>query len=367
MSVHTIPQQRTDVTVRQVSGLLDIRDKSAFIRAGQLPGPGDVRVPPDKIKHFDLRPGDHVVASFAGNKLTGVESVNGSARWRDRPRFADLTPVHPTERLTIETESLSTRVIDLFAPIGKGQRGLIVAPPKAGKTMVLQALAAGITRNHPEAHLMVVLVGERPEEVTEMRATIDGEIFSSTFDHPDRDHTAVAELAVERAKRLVEAGRDVVLLLDSLTRLGRAYNNLAPGGGRVLTGGIDAGAIYFPKRFFGAARNVDGPGSLTILATALVDTGSRMDNSLYEEFKGTGNMELHLTRELAERRLFPAVDLDASGTRREEILLHTEEQRVVWRLRRMLTALDKHQGLEILVDKLRSTPSNAAFLLEASA
>ncbi|MFI9840486.1 transcription termination factor Rho [Nonomuraea sp. NPDC051941] len=365
MSVH-IPEQRADVPVRQVEGLLDVREKSAFLRAGHLPGPGDVRLTPDKVRQFDLRPGDHVVASFAGNKLVGVTSVNGAAQWRDRPGFAELTPVHPTERLRIETESLSTRVIDLFAPIGKGQRGLIVAPPKAGKTMVLQALAAAITRNHPEVHLMVLLVGERPEEVTEMRATISGEIFYSTFDHPDRDHTAVAELAIERAKRLVESGQDVVLLLDSLTRLGRAYNNLAPGGGRVLTGGIDAGALYPPKRFFGAARNVEGGGSLTILATALVDTGSRMDNNLYEEFKGTGNMELHLVRELAERRLFPAVDLDASGTRREEILLHTEERQVVWRLRRMLTSLEKRQGLEILVDKLRATPSNAAFLLEAT-
>ncbi|WP_327586487.1 transcription termination factor Rho [Nonomuraea sp. NBC_00507] len=366
MSVHTIPEQRADVPVRQVSGLLDIREKSAFIRAEHLPGPGDVRVLPEKIKQFDLRQGDHVVASFAGNKLARVESVNGDTQWRRRPTFADLTPVHPTERLTIETESLSTRVIDLFAPIGKGQRGLIVAPPKAGKTMVLQALAAGITRNHPEVHLMVVLVGERPEEVTEMRATIAGEVYSSTFDHPDHDHTTVAELAIERAKRLVESGRDVVVLLDSLTRLGRAYNNLAPGGGRVLTGGIDARALYPPKRFFGAARNVEGGGSLTILATALVDTGSRMDNNLYEEFKGTGNMELHLTRELAERRLFPAVDLESSGTRREEILLHAEERKVVWRLRRMLTGLEKQQGLQVLVDKLRATSSNAAFLLEAA-
>ncbi|MEV0613772.1 transcription termination factor Rho [Nonomuraea sp. NPDC050404] len=363
---HTIPQQRSSAQIHQVSGLLDVRDKSAFIRAGHLPGPGDVRLPPEKTRQYDLRPGDHVTASFAGHKLVGVESVNGDTEWRGRARFAELTPVHPTERLTLETESLSTRVIDLFAPIGKGQRGLIVAPPKAGKTMVLQALAAGITRNHPEVHLMVLLVGERPEEVTEMRRGIDGEIFASTFDHPDRDHTAIAELAIEHAKRLVEAGRDVVVLLDSLTRLGRAYNNLAPGGGRVLTGGIDAQALYPPKRFFGAARNVEGGGSLTILATALVNTGSRMDNNLYEEFKGTGNMELHLVRELAERRLFPAVDLDASGTRREEILMHTKERQVVWQLRRMLTALEKQQGLEILVDRLRSTPSNAAFLAEAT-
>ncbi|MEV4178222.1 transcription termination factor Rho [Nonomuraea sp. NPDC049709] len=367
MSVQTIPEQRSSVSIRHVSGLLDINDKSAFIRAGHLPAPGDVRLPPEKVRQYDLRPGDHVVASLAGNRLVDVESVNGATEWRGRPRFAELTPIHPTERLNIETESLSTRVIDLFAPIGKGQRGLIVAPPKAGKTMVLQALAAGIARNHPEAHLMVVLVGERPEEVTDMRATIPGEMFYSTFDHPDRDHAAVAELAIERAKRLVEAGRDVVLLLDSLTRLGRAYNNLAPSGGRVLTGGIDARALYPPKRFFGAARNVEGGGSLTIIATALVDTGSRMDNSLYEEFKGTGNMELHLTRELAERRVFPAVDLDASGTRREEILLHEAERQVVWRLRRSLTTLEKQKGLQVLVDRLRSTSSNAAFLLEASA
>ncbi|WP_433513522.1 transcription termination factor Rho [Nonomuraea sp. CA-143628] len=367
MSVQTIPKPRSGAPIRQVSGLLDVREKGAFIRAGHLPGPDDVRVPPDRVKQLGLRPGDHVVATVAGGKPVEVESVNGTADWRHRPHFADLIPIHPTERLRIETESLSTRVIDLFAPIGKGQRGLIVAPPKAGKTMVMQALAAAIARNHPETHLMVVLVGERPEEVTEMRASIKGEVFYSTFDHPDRDHTAVAELAIERAKRLVENGEDVVVLLDSLTRLGRAYNNLAPGGGRVLTGGIDATALYPPKRFFGSARNVEGGGSLTILATVLVDTGSRMDNSLYEEFKGTGNMEVHLARDLAERRLFPAVDLGISGTRREEILLPAGERQVVWKLRRMLGALDRQQGLELLVGKLRETPSNAAFLLEAGA
>ncbi|NRQ32339.1 transcription termination factor Rho [Nonomuraea sp. NN258] len=366
MSVHTIPQQRSAAQLRPVAGLLDVRDKSAFIRAEHLPGPGDVRVPVERVRQLGLRHGDHVVATVAGNKLAGVESVNGGTDWRDRPEFAALTPVHPSSRLRLETESLSTRVIDLFAPIGKGQRGLIVAPPKAGKTMVLQALAAAIARNHPEVHLMVLLVGERPEEVTEMRASIAGEVFSSTFDHPDRDHTAIAELAIERAKRLVEQGKDVVVLLDSLTRLARAYNNQAPGGGRVLTGGIDAGALYPPKRFFGAARAIEAGGSLTILATALVNTGSRMDDNLYEEFKGTGNMELHLTRDLAERRLYPAVDLDASGTRREEILLPTGERQVVWRLRRMLTGLDRHQGMELLVDKLRATPSNAAFLREAA-
>ncbi len=367
MSVITLPRPRahTSDTGQQVVGLLDVQSKAAFIRTGNLPAPDDVRLHPDKAHQLGLRPGDHVVATASGGKLLGVEAVNGRTEWRHRPHFGDLTPVHPSERLRLETESLSTRVIDLFAPIGKGQRGLIVAPPKAGKTMVLQAMAAAITRNHPEAHLMLVLVGERPEEVTDMRASVHGEVFSSTFDHPDRDHARIAELAIERAKRLVENGEDVVLLLDSLTRLGRAYNNLAPGGGRVLTGGLDATALYPPKRFFGAARNVEGGGSLTILATALIDTGSRMDNSLYEEFKGTGNMELHLVRDLAERRLYPAVDLDASGTRREEILLPAQELQAVWRLRRMLGTLGRQQALEMLIGKLRETTSNADFLLRA--
>ncbi|MEU7003755.1 transcription termination factor Rho [Nonomuraea sp. NPDC046570] len=366
MSVQTIPRPRTTTSAKQVSGLLDLRDKVAFLRSGFQPAGDDLRIPSDRARQLGLRNGDLVVATVAGGKLLGVESVNGSADWRHRPHFAELTPVHPRERLRIETDSLTTRLVGLFAPIGKGQRGLISAPPKAGKTMVLQALADGITRNHPEIHLMVVLVGERPEEVTEMRESIRGEVAASTFDRPDRDHAAVAELAVERAKRLVENGQDVVLLLDSLTRLGRAYNNLAPGGGRVLTGGIDAGALYPPKRFFGAARNLREGGSLTILATTLVETGSRMDDSLFEEFKGTGNMELRLSRALAERRLYPAIDLEASGTRREEILLPADEQAIVWRLRRMLGALDKQQGLELLRDKLRETPTNAAFLREAS-
>ncbi|MFE3449811.1 transcription termination factor Rho [Nonomuraea sp. NPDC059194] len=368
MSVQTIPHPRTTAPARQVTGLLEVRDKSAFLRpAGYRHSPDDVRLPLDRVKQLGLRAGDQVTATVAGAKLVSVEQVNGSAAWRDRPHFADLTPIHPSERLSIETESLTTRVVDLIAPIGKGQRGLIVAPPKAGKTMVLQALAAAVSRNHPDVHLMVVLVGERPEEVTEMRRTIAGEVAASTFDRPDKEHAAVAELALERAKRLVEQGRDVVLLLDSLTRLGRAYNNLAPAGGRVLSGGIDAGAIYPPKRFFGAARNVQDGGSLTILATALVETGSRMDDSLFEEFKGTGNMELRLSRALAERRLFPAVDLEASSTRREEILLHPDERQVVWRLRRMLGGLDKQQGMELLVGRLRETPSNAAFLTLAAA
>ncbi|MFD9941421.1 transcription termination factor Rho [Nonomuraea sp. NPDC059023] len=359
MSVQTIPRQRSQAPARQVTGLLDIRGKTARL--------GDLRIAADRAQQLGLRHGDQVVAVASGAKLTSVESVNGRADWRERPHFADLTPIYPTERLAIETDSLTTRVIDLFAPIGKGQRGLIVAPPKAGKTMVLQALAAAVTANHPEVHLIVLLVGERPEEVTEMRTTIAGEVYSSTFDHPDQEHTAVAELAIERAKRLVEQGKDVVVLLDSLTRLGRAYNNLSPGTGRVLTGGLAAAALYPPKRFFGAARNVRDGGSLTILATALVGTGSRLDDSLYEEFKGTGNSEIHLTRDLAEKRLFPAVDLDASGTRREEILLDGHERQIVWKLRRMLTSLDRGKGTELLIDKLRETPSNAAFLLQAAA
>ncbi|MFI6321496.1 transcription termination factor Rho [Nonomuraea sp. NPDC050556] len=366
MSVQTIPQQRT-TPARQVSGLLDIREKSAFLRRSFAPSPDDVRLPPERVKQLGLRPGDHVVGTVSGGKLVEVESVNGATTWRDRPVFADLVPIHPQERLRLETESLTTRVVDLFAPIGKGQRGLISAPPKAGKTMVLQALAAAIARNHPEVHLMVVLIGERPEEVTEMRSSIIGEVAYSTFDQPDKDHATVAELAIERAKRLVESGKDVVVLLDSLTRLSRAYNNLAPPGGKTLSGGIDTTAIYPPKRFFGAARNLQDGGSLTILATALVETGSRMDDGLFEEFKGTGNMELRLSRSLADKRLFPAVDLEASSTRREEILLDPEELQLVWRLRRMLGALDKQQGMELLMDKLRDTPSNAAFLLEARA
>lgn len=363
MSVQTIPRPRTTTPTRQVSGLLD----GTFLRpSGYRHGSDDVRLQPERIKQLGLRPGDHVVATVAGSKLVSVESVNGHTSWRDRPHFADLTPVHPRDRLNIETESLTTRVVDLIAPIGKGQRGLIVAPPKAGKTMVLQALAQAVSRNHPEVHLMVVLVGERPEEVTDIRKNIAGEVVASTFDRPDKEHTALAELALERAKRLVEQGHDVVMLLDSLTRLGRAYNNLAPSGGRILSGGIDTGAIYPPKRFFGAARNVEGGGSLTILATALVETGSRMDDSFFEEFKGTGNMELRLSRALAERRLFPAVDLETSSTRREQDLMHPAEQQVVWKLRRMLAGLDRQQGMELLIAKLRETSSNAAFLTLAA-
>ncbi|MEU8205357.1 transcription termination factor Rho [Streptosporangium sp. NPDC049046] len=354
-----------DAPVETVTGLLDIRDRTGHIRTrGYLPSPHDVRVPPSQISEYGLRPGDHVVATARApyERLEGVESVNGAAARRHRPDFADMTPIHPRDRLRLETGSLTGRVVDLFAPVGKGQRGLIVAPPKAGKTMVLRDLAAAITANHPDCHLIVVLVGERPEEVTEMRESIQGEVAASTFDRPDRDHTAVAELAVERAKRLAEDGHDVVLLLDSLTRLARAYNNLAPGGGRTLAGGIDATALLPPRRFFGAARNLRDGGSLTILATALVETGSRMDDSLFEEFKGTGNMELRLSRALADKRLYPAVDLDASGTRREEILLDPRERRLTWRLRRTLGGLERQQALELLTDRLSETPSNAAFL-----
>ncbi len=302
------------------------------------------------------------------NALVRLDTVNGMTpeEAKARVEFSKLTPLYPQERLRLETEPgiLTTRIIDLVAPIGKGQRGLIVSPAKAGKTLILQAIANSISTNNPECHLMVVLVDERPEEVTDMQRAIKGEVIASTFDRPADDHTTVAELAIERAKRLVEMGHDVVVLLDSITRLGRAYNLAAPASGRILSGGVDSSALYPPKRFFGAARNVENGGSLTIIATALIDTGSKMDEVIFEEFKGTGNMELRLDRRLADKRLFPAVDVNPSGTRREEILLGREELSVSWKLRRVLTALDSQQALELMLDRLRKTSSNAEFLMQ---
>ena len=285
---------------------------------------------------------------------------------KTRVEFAKLTPLYPQERLRLETASniITTRVVDLVSPIGKGQRGLIVSPPKAGKTLILQAIANAITTNNPEVHLMVVLVDERPEEVTDMQRTVRGEVIASTFDRPADDHTTVAELAIERAKRLVELGHDVVVLLDGITRLGRAYNLAAPASGRILSGGVDSAALYPPKKFFGAARNIENGGSLTILATALVETGSKMDEVIFEEFKGTGNWELKLSRQLANRRIFPAVDVNASGTRREDILMSPEELKIMWKLRRVLSALDETQGIELLLDRLKKTKSNLEFLVQ---
>ncbi|MET8140160.1 transcription termination factor Rho [Sphaerisporangium sp. NPDC005288] len=362
------PQNETG-PLTEVRGLLDVRDKAAYIRVGgHLPGDQDVHLSPARVKELGLRPGDLVTALARGPRDRDVRivSVDDEEPGRARPHFAAMTPVHPHERLALETGSPVTRLVDLLTPVGKGQRGLIVAPPKAGKTMVLKAIADAVTRNHPGAHLMVVLVGERPEEVTDFRESVHGEVVASTFDRPERDHTLIAELAVERAKRLVERGTDVVVLLDSLTRLGRAYNVIAPSGGKTLTGGVDAQAVHLPKRLFGAARATREGGSLTILATALAETGSRMDDFFYEEFKGTGNMELRLSRALAEQRLFPAVDVAASGTRREELLLTAEEREVVWKLRRALSGLDREQALGALLGRLRETPSNAAFLRQVS-
>ncbi|MFC0863023.1 transcription termination factor Rho [Sphaerimonospora cavernae] len=362
-----------------IAGILDILDNYAFVRtSGYLPGANDVYVSLAQIRRHGLRKGDVVTGAVRQprdgerrekfNALVRLDSVNGMEpdQARQRPDFNKLTPLYPQERLRLETEPniLTTRIIDLVSPIGKGQRGLIVSPPKAGKTMVLQAIANAITRNNPECHLMVVLVDERPEEVTDMQRTVKGEIIHSTFDRPAEDHTTVAELAIERAKRLVELGHDVVVLLDSITRLGRAYNLAAPASGRILSGGVDSTALYPPKRFFGAARNIENGGSLTILATALVETGSKMDEVIFEEFKGTGNMELKLNRSLADKRIFPAVDVDASSTRKEEILMGKEELAIVWKLRRVLHALDMQQALELLIEKMKETKSNAEFLLQ---
>ncbi|MEU3520168.1 transcription termination factor Rho [Streptomyces sp. NPDC006654] len=373
------PQLADDDVLIPVAGILDILDNYAFIRtSGYLPGPNDVYVSLAQVRKNGLRKGDHITGAVRQpkegerrekfNALVRLDSVNGMApeHGRGRPEFNKLTPLYPQDRLRLETDPgvLTTRIIDLVSPIGKGQRGLIVAPPKTGKTMIMQAIANAITHNNPECHLMVVLVDERPEEVTDMQRSVKGEVISSTFDRPAEDHTTVAELAIERAKRLVELGHDVVVLLDSITRLGRAYNLAAPASGRILSGGVDSTALYPPKRFFGAARNIEDGGSLTILATALVDTGSRMDEVIFEEFKGTGNMELKLDRKLADKRIFPAVDVDASGTRKEEILLGNEELAVVWKLRRVLHALDQQQAIELLLDKMKQTKSNVEFLMQ---
>jgi transcription termination factor Rho len=359
-----------------VDALLDIVDDKAWLRAdGYLPGPDDIAVASSQLRAHGLRRGDHItgiaqVPSGRRPATLEVASINGEDPKQAvrRPDFYKLTALYPQERLRLETEPhiLTTRVIDLVMPIGKGQRALIVSQPKAGKTMVLQAMANAITQNNPEAHLMVVLVDERPEEVTDMQRSVKGEVIAATFDRPPTDHTALAELAIERAKRLVEAGRDVVVLLDSITRLGRSYNLAAPARGRTMSGGIDSTALYPPKRFLGAARNIENGGSLTILATALVDTGSAMDTVIFEEFKSTGNAELKLDRTLAEARLFPAIDVTSSGTRHDETLVAPAELALMHQLRRALSGQDRKQSLQQLLDHLRTTGSNAEFLRRAA-
>ncbi len=356
-------------------GVLEIiEDGFGFLRGPRfLPGQDDIYVSQSQIRRFGLRTGDRVSGQVRPPKdnekfysLLRVEAVNGvdPETARRRPSFDTLTPIFPLELIDLETlpNIFSTRLLNLVAPIGKGQRGLIVSPPKAGKTLLLKAIANGISSNSPDMHLMVCLIGERPEEVTDMRRSVEGEVISSTFDEPVEDHTKVAEMALERAKRLVEAGRDVTILLDSITRLARAYNLAVPPSGRTLSGGIDPVALYPPKRFFGAARNIEGGGSLTIIATCLVDTGSRMDDVIYEEFKGTGNMELHLDRKLAERRIYPSIDIQRSGTRREELLLDDATLRQVWTMRRMVSMLGGSEGTELLLGRLSKTQNNAEFL-----
>ena len=374
------PQVNEDDVLAPISGVLDILDNYAFVRtSGYLPGPNDVYVSLAQVKRYHMRKGDHILGAIRVpregeqnsrqrfNALVKVEAINGQPveEASSRREFSKLTPLYPKERLRLETtpKKLGTRVVDLVSPIGKGQRGLIVSPPKAGKTLMLQSIANAITANNPEVYLMMVLVDERPEEVTDMQRTVSGEVIASTFDRPAEDHTTVAELAIERAKRMVELGCDVVVLLDSMTRLGRAYNLAAPASGRILSGGVDSAALYPPKKFFGAARNIEEGGSLTILATALVETGSKMDEVIFEEFKGTGNMELRLSRQLADKRIFPAVDINASGTRREENLLSPDEVKIMWGLRRALAGMEPEQALNILTNQLRKTESNVEFLL----
>jgi transcription termination factor Rho len=375
------PVINDDDVLVPVAGILDLLDNYAFVRtSGYLPGPNDVYVALSMVRKYGLRKGDAITGAVRQsdneqrrekfNPLVRIDTVNGAdpEASKNRVEFSKLTPLYAADRLRLETEptQLTTRLIDIVAPIGKGQRGLIVSPSKAGKTLVMQAMANAFTTNNPEVHLMVVLVDERPEEVTDMQRAVKGEVIASTFDRPADDHTTVAELAIERAKRLVELGHDVVVLLDSITRLGRAYNLAAPASGRILSGGVDSSALYPPKKFFGAARNIEDGGSLTIIATALIETGSKMDEVIFEEFKGTGNMELRLRREYADKRIFPAIDVDASGTRREELLMSKDELQVVWKLRRVLSALEGQQALELLLSKLKSTKSNVEFLMQVN-
>ena len=376
------PEVRDDDVLVPVAGILDVLDSYAFIRtSGYLTGPNDVYVSLSQVRKNGLRRGDAVTGAVRAqrdgeaarqkfNALVRLDSVNGlePEQAKNRPEFTKLTPLYPNDRLRLETEAhlLTTRVIDLVMPVGKGQRALIVSPPKAGKTMVMQAIANAITTNNPECHLMVVLVDERPEEVTDMQRSVKGEVIASTFDRPPSDHTLVAELAIERAKRLVEMGRDVVVLLDSITRLGRAYNLAAPASGRILSGGVDSTALFPPKRFLGAARNIENGGSLTIFASALVETGSAGDTVIFEEFKGTGNAELKLDRRLADKRIFPAIDVDQSSTRKEDLLLSPDELAIVVKLRRVLAALDTQQALELVLDRLRKTRSNVEFLMQVA-
>lgn len=375
---------REDDVVQPVAGILDVLDNYAFVRtSGYLPGPHDVYVSMNMVRKNGMRRGDAVTGAVRVpkegeqpnqrqkfNPLVRLDSINGGSveDAKKRPEFGKLTPLYPNQRLRLETstERLTTRVIDLIMPIGKGQRALIVSPPKAGKTTILQDIANAITRNNPECHLMVVLVDERPEEVTDMQRSVKGEVIASTFDRLPSDHTSVAELAIERAKRLVEQGKDVVVLLDSITRLGRAYNNASPASGRILSGGVDSTALYPPKRFLGAARNIEEGGSLTIIATAMVETGSTGDTVIFEEFKGTGNAELKLDRKIAERRVFPAVDVNPSGTRKDELLLSPDEFAIVHKLRRVLSGLDSHQAIDLLMSQLRKTKNNYEFLVQVS-
>ena len=363
-------------------GVLEtLPDGFGFLRApdyNYLPGPDDIYVSPSQIRKFDLHTGDTVSGQIRAPKdgeryfaLIKVEAVNFEPpdRTRERVFFENLTPLYPQDRIKLETnpENLSARIMDLMVPIGKGQRGLIVAPPRTGKTMLLQAIANSITANHPEVFLIVLLIDERPEEVTDMQRSVKGEVISSTFDEPAQRHVQVAEMVIEKAKRLVEHGKDVVILLDSITRLARAYNTIVPPSGKVLSGGVDSNALQRPKRFFGAARNIESGGSLTIIATALVETGSRMDEVIFEEFKGTGNMEIHLDRKLSDRRVFPSIDIQKSGTRKEELLIPKEDLNRVWVLRKVLNPLSSVEAMELLLSKMGKTKSNSDFLSAMSA